>query len=157
MTCESIWKCPKLQNVAAVLQEAQRLENMDKSSHTMYEFINEIYINNTYGIKQFINDYTHLMMKHKDEYEDICGYLQSYVSTCDIYSCHNIRRNYRDRSNCKLQQKYKHCSSECEVVIMQLIDKIHCYYFHAFDRGLRLTLQEKQQMGHVHRNDKSEL
>ena len=63
---------------------------------------------------------------------------------CNLSQCVSIRRNRRNR-DMENKQSYSSQDSRC-IVREQLLDKIHCYFYHSFDTGHKLTEKEKQRI-----------
>eukprot|EP01084_Bolivina_argentea_P271290 461561_1 len=155
-TCESIFcDCPRIKNVAQILHESEQHQLMYGNNKYMYQFINNSFMNGKYDTLQFINDIQHAVITHKDEFDEICGYLQSFRSqynrkdtqkSCTLQDCQRIRRNHRDRNDCKAEDLLIYEYDIKEMVTIHLIDSLHCFYFHTFDRGLRLTSQDSQHL-----------
>eukprot|EP01083_Nonionella_stella_P184488 669945_1 len=86
-----------------------------------------------------LNSYLYLLhnyngdMQFEHVYHELGGH-------CDITKCVRFKRNTRDRSiHCKPHQSY-------DIAKHDIMDKIHCYYRHAFDSGFRLTKTDRNDM-----------
>eukprot|EP01083_Nonionella_stella_P110505 323385_1 len=115
-----------------------------------------------YNEVAMLNDFNHLMNNHRNTFEDIsdtfvadCG----EQSFCELSNCNILRRNYRERSQSNyrtLYQMYSNCKDVCDINVIQLMDRVHCYYFHSTDTGHRLsnndaaTLMKLQQADTPH-------
>eukprot|EP01084_Bolivina_argentea_P039945 73809_1 len=64
-------------------------------------------------------------------------------SSCNITLCKMIQRNNRDRiTKYGISNIYYNIKDDTKIVILQLLDKIHCYFMHSFDFGLKFTKNE---------------
>eukprot|EP01084_Bolivina_argentea_P105623 189158_1 len=86
------------------------------------------------NISSILNDFLYIMyqLQATDEFEYVYNQMGGY---CDCNECDAFTRNYRHRNE---QQQYKY---QClnDIVICQIMDKIHCYFSHCFDLGYKLT------------------
>eukprot|EP01083_Nonionella_stella_P001437 4130_1 len=105
-------------------------------------------IGNHYNSSDLLDDFNHLIFCHGNQFEDICNILTQSVypqNKCHLAQCEFMRRHHRDRSKITkgemlLSELY---FNDERIADEQLLDRIHCYYFHAFDTGLRLSNKEK--------------
>eukprot|EP01084_Bolivina_argentea_P266214 451465_1 len=72
------------------------------------------------NISEVINDYLHLFQSHNESDQFEC--IMKQLKHCNISTCQSFRRHNRDRNN-NFDQKYTD-------VRTQILDKIHCYYYH---------------------------
>eukprot|EP01084_Bolivina_argentea_P144232 253119_1 len=81
-----------------------------------------------------LNSFHHLLCEHNsdEQFEEI----QSILGECDIFECNQFQRNQRDRN--KEENKVS--------FVDDIIDKIHCHFYHAQDIGFRLTKKERTQI-----------
>eukprot|EP01084_Bolivina_argentea_P283347 485229_1 len=82
-----------------------------------------------------IDDFCHLLSVH-DNHNDFEYIYNKFGALCDITKCKLFERNYRNKNSNDLLKTYS--------AKQQIIDKIHCYYRHAFDIGNRLNLNENK-------------
>eukprot|EP01083_Nonionella_stella_P009714 27859_1 len=82
-----------------------------------------------------LNDFHHLMFHHDEQFNDIFVILGGDCNTDDINKCPIYTRNFRDRT--RNNEREKGDSAE-----IQILNKIHCHYRHAFDIGVRFTPDE---------------
>eukprot|EP01083_Nonionella_stella_P027719 76344_1 len=77
--------------------------------------------------------FTHLITTHdtNDDFE----YIYNKLDECKIRNCVRFERNHRNRS-----------ASSSHSVNEQMIDRIHCYYYHSYDIGHRLTKSELNRL-----------
>eukprot|EP01084_Bolivina_argentea_P108232 193426_1 len=100
-----------------------------------------------YNNIDLLNDFNHLLFTHSNDFEDIYDALihqHNERMLCDIKQCLILKRNQRDRTidNTQLYvNKYP-----TYVIQEQLMDKIHCHYFHSFDIGYKFTQSERQYL-----------
>ena len=113
--------------------------NEEQKSKTIWNIYRNFPIR--YNNTSLLNDFNHLLFNHDHQFEWIYVILCYFRNkqTCNGDKCISLRRNCRDRSRISkqdniLQQLY----AGDEVIEQQLVDRIHCYYFHSFDRGHRL-------------------
>eukprot|EP01084_Bolivina_argentea_P310282 536882_1 len=111
----------------------------DTQIGNIYEVIDDNYNN-----EELVNDFIHLLFEHSAQFEDIHDILMRDNKPCDVTNCIMLRRNRRDRgvylgeSNTLSNLYFNN-----DVIMQQLMDKIHSYFFHSFDIGYRLTRREK--------------
>eukprot|EP01084_Bolivina_argentea_P301066 519285_1 len=92
-----------------------------------------------------IRAFHHLLETHNNEFEQIHDKLVSKCNNnklCSLKDCSMRRRNFRDRNslNNKAEEIAKlYLTGEIEEIAeQQIIDSIHCYFYHTFDSGYRL-------------------
>ena len=122
------------------------------------------YCNETYP--QLLDDYIHIMINHQHDIEQV---LKSNIdlclmNECNINNCIGISRHFRDRQNeititpsssswkcqeCSLMNKST--NSQCQACFelacdlsfyIDLLDSIHCHWFHSYDLGLRVKMDD---------------
>eukprot|EP01084_Bolivina_argentea_P117291 208318_1 len=93
------------------------------------------------NILQVLNDYTDLLQQDDGgkHFENILKEL----GHCNIDTCNKFMRNYRHRTNSSFRQTNK-AVTEC------ILDKMHCYVYHSFDIGNRITTKQRMKI-----NDKT--
>eukprot|EP01084_Bolivina_argentea_P102907 184352_1 len=102
---------------------------------------------------ELLNHFNHLLLHHDDNdiFENIHNILLHEINNglpCVLSNCIMMRRHYRDRSvsNRKLFKEL-YCSDDSnDIVTQQLLDRVHCHYFHTFDIGYRLKQKEKEHI-----------
>eukprot|EP01084_Bolivina_argentea_P158557 276179_1 len=101
------------------------LKRYDSSQCNMHEEVVSI-----------LNGFHHLIHKHSsnEEFEEI----YKCLGECNINECHQIRRHCRDRTKPKEWQKVTY--------IDDIIDKIHCHFFHSYDIGYRLNKYQRNKI-----------
>eukprot|EP01084_Bolivina_argentea_P255420 429586_1 len=83
-----------------------------------------------------VNDF-HKLLHRSNEFENIYQMLihqSNNNSPCVISECICMKRNQRNRTKNEIV-----LSELCDIVTQQLLDRVHCYFFHSFDIGYRLT------------------
>eukprot|EP01084_Bolivina_argentea_P130045 229606_1 len=103
------------------------------------------------NVVNLLNDFNHILFMHSDDFEEIYNISLTHVfedEPCDISNCLMMMRNKRERAKISkneqiMNQLYANCDN---VVVQQLIDRIHCYIFHSFDIGYKITNKEKQEI-----------
>eukprot|EP01083_Nonionella_stella_P056511 148770_1 len=134
--------CLSLERVKYVLKKYDLWRNRNKLRSIkglgMYKYINNglgEYYNNTH----LLNDYNHLIQFHDDVFHHIYAY---FDGECDFGRCVLIKRLHRDRDYYRDDEKrkeiYYNYDDEKEINTQQILNKIHCYYRHAYDLGFRV-------------------
>eukprot|EP01083_Nonionella_stella_P252437 869759_1 len=86
--------------------------------------------------------FQHLLLVHNDRFETIHNILTTKCNnSCVMENCAMVARNARDRgllrNDDQLSKLYRSKNTK-DIVRKQIIDTIHCHYFHTFDIGYRL-------------------
>eukprot|EP01084_Bolivina_argentea_P180656 312114_1 len=106
--------------------------------HTENNVVDDIYIHigNNYNSVDLLNDFNHLLSQHTNQFEVIYNRLNRIYNGngCDSCKCASIKRHYRDRSTIRNNEnKLKELYFDMDnIVKQQLLDRIHCYYFHSY-------------------------
>eukprot|EP01084_Bolivina_argentea_P133157 234985_1 len=78
-------------------------------------------------VVELLHDYHHILQRLHinvcDDHDDLDEMLDCEMKTCEMF-----RRNYRDRSKVT---EYR--SSGTDVILQQIVDKIHCFLYHSSD------------------------
>eukprot|EP01084_Bolivina_argentea_P234349 394541_1 len=84
-----------------------------------------------------IDNFLHLIHSH-DTHEEI-QFIANELGHCEVAYCSAFKRNYRNR-----QKQYNTSNNfeTVEIVLGQILDKIHCYYNHFYDIGNKLSIKE---------------
>eukprot|EP01084_Bolivina_argentea_P228246 385547_1 len=116
-----------------------------KTMNTYQSWTNDVNINNMSDITQMIrgnvdiskalNDYFHLIHEHVDD--DDFLFIVSSLGHCDIHTCSKFRRNYRNRTQLSHKKNFDNELLVKDKVHIQLMDKMHCYFYHCLDIGHR--------------------
>eukprot|EP01084_Bolivina_argentea_P285146 488916_1 len=157
-TCD-ISNCQSFKQIRTILQKYQLFiisnqQNNKRTTGSTVVNINEIY-GYEYNNTKLLNDFNHLLLKHgkNQQFENIYNLLiRSFNdkwtdSICNTSRCLIIRRHYRDRKLANVDDKtlldelYFDCD-EKEIVQQQLLDRIHCHYFHSYDTGYKIRQQD---------------
>eukprot|EP01084_Bolivina_argentea_P279263 477412_1 len=91
-------------------------------------------------ITSVMNDF--LFQFHNNEFNNVHDQL---IGTCFVNKCKIFRRHYRMRSKSCIPQIYS-TNDPYEIAILQIMDKIHCFYYHSYDIGLLLTPKEFESL-----------
>eukprot|EP01084_Bolivina_argentea_P021955 40791_1 len=97
-----------------------------------------------------LNAFHHLLLNHSHEFENIYNIIIELCNnnkSCDLKKCAAMLRNHRNKANItedesQLNQFY----ANMDTVKQQLLDTIHCHYFHSFDIGYKFTTKEKENI-----------
>eukprot|EP01084_Bolivina_argentea_P104903 187813_1 len=83
-----------------------------------------------WNVLELLNDFFHLLEFHDaNEYDSI---YEIFGGACDSTQCQILQRQYAVKTTDKS-------------IRTQTVDKIHCYYRHSFDMGLRLRLSTSEE------------
>eukprot|EP01084_Bolivina_argentea_P267729 454559_1 len=147
--------CENLKRIAHMLKYYHYTvtEQKDESKNDVNVDINHIYNGYNDVNVALLNDFHHLLSVHVHQFEDIYKNLikECNGKICSLKYCLLIRRNMRYRLSDEptdekaLQQMY-FADNVSDIVLQQLLDKIHCHYFHSFDTGFKLTRIEKEEI-----------
>ena len=101
-----------------------------------------------YSMKQILDDYHHLMYRYNtdQDFQIIYEKLVKKGLFIPLNKSSIVLRNYRDRTEINDKQRkslYFGYEESKEITIIQLCDRIYCYYAYSFELGLRLTMKEK--------------
>eukprot|EP01084_Bolivina_argentea_P100846 180925_1 len=170
---KKVSNCEHLSILKEILENYSEWNNENNKSVSIYEYI--INYNDSYSIVTLLNDYHHIINCHNNEerldsdsnientFEDVYNYFcdNKFISDsdveeekkikCDMNTCNIVDRNHRDRTINNNSRKrraklyYSHTDYK-EVISQQILDQIHCYIFHTFDSGLKLTNTEKNEI-----------
>eukprot|EP01083_Nonionella_stella_P083514 230988_1 len=112
-------------------------------------------IGNGYNNVDLLDDFNHLLSCHSHEFEDVYNMLKATVydgEDCNLSQCVMMKRNHRDRSAITKNESilYQLYFDKDNIVAEQLLDRVHCYYFHTFDVGRGLTENDRCHiLGHA--------
>eukprot|EP01084_Bolivina_argentea_P118358 210015_1 len=82
-----------------------------------------------------LNDFHHILSAHDNEKD--FTFITNALGVCNLDECDKYRRNTRDR--CLISN----IDHNIPTVATQILDKIHCHYFHSFNIGFKLKRSEK--------------
>eukprot|EP01083_Nonionella_stella_P237775 833806_1 len=105
-----------------------------------------------YEVVVLLNNFNHLLDHHSHQFEDIYNQLKLIIfdnNDCELSNCLLMLRHQRDRHEVILNDME---TEQEDIVMQQLLDRIHCHYMHSFDIGFKLTQSEKQEI-----SDKAEV
>eukprot|EP01084_Bolivina_argentea_P238882 401370_1 len=89
-------------------------------------------------ILPILDSFLHLKDEHDSEEQ--FEWIYNSLTNCDINKCDSFRRNFRDRS--EQSEKNDHKLGSHQTIKLEIVDKIHCYYYHSYNIGHRLRAQE---------------
>eukprot|EP01084_Bolivina_argentea_P293720 505228_1 len=116
--------CQELLRLSYVLNNYNQQINDDKQ----YDFDNF----DTEKTMQILNDYLHLLEYHdSDQYFDL---IYQLLQPCHMIQCRILKHFYGKRNN--VNRGNDHC--------LQIVNKIHCYYHHTIDVGLRFSSKDRK-------------
>eukprot|EP01084_Bolivina_argentea_P132956 234625_1 len=136
----------------------QRLSNALKEYHSCVLNINgsnEFDFRDRFNDVVILNDTNHLLYYHATQFEPIHNLLIHKTNcnnnkSCKLSNCCMRKRNHRNRfqitSHENLLSDFYHGYDINDIVTQQILDSIHCYYFHTFDIAYTLTQVEKQNI-----------
>ena len=108
---------------------------------------------NQYGnglLLKYLNHFHHVLQFHDNEtnFDMIYDYLicndqnkNDLKWGCDITKCQYLQRNYRHR----LKNDNDDNKMDDDNILNQFIDRLHSYYYHSYDRALRIKQSEIKQ------------
>eukprot|EP01084_Bolivina_argentea_P258590 436016_1 len=127
--------CPDISSCAAFL----RLKKILKSHHNGK--LNNQSVN-MLNISMTLNDYHHLLHEHSSDNE--FEWIAESLGNCIRSKCLKLQATYRDRS-IEPNQKCIRTSAR-----YQILDKIHCHFYHCYDSGYKLRQNQRNQIQHLH-------
>ena len=135
--------------IIAILVKYQRLNEPQLLDKEKQAILNEILSINAVELIDHFNAILDESNSNDAEFEAIhqmlLNQMKTPITSCNLSLCKMIQRNNRDRINkYQLSQIYYGIKDDAEIVILQLLDKIHCFLLHSFDFGLKLTQSEQQ-------------
>eukprot|EP01084_Bolivina_argentea_P030770 56956_1 len=136
---DNISKCMELcMNDCPYFQ--QLLQTMTAYSHGEIN-TNKLTTNHVSGI---IDAYIHCCNQH-DADKDF-EFIVKSLTECKVLNCDKFKRNYRNRNNNEESKWNDDIKDNSHNTVSQILDKIHCYFYHCFDIGNRLTIDEKTEV-----------
>eukprot|EP01084_Bolivina_argentea_P123752 219292_1 len=95
---------------------------------------------NKYSSVDLLNDFNHLIQSHSVESQHIFKYLKWKIynnNDCESSECLLMRRHNRDRHRISENEKIltELYFTNDDIVCQQLLDRVHCHYFHSFGIG----------------------
>eukprot|EP01084_Bolivina_argentea_P288364 494917_1 len=92
-----------------------------------------------------VDCYVHIIHKHDNDLH--FAHIVSQLGQCPkLYECNMLKRNLRDRSMMKNTDNDFVEKDLNDIVRLELLDKMHCYFLHCYDLGNRLTIEEREQL-----------
>eukprot|EP01084_Bolivina_argentea_P208197 355059_1 len=148
-SCKEIHKCDCLFRIVHILRQYDLLlkNKQDKIANIFGIIYNNV---DYYDTVCLLDDFNHLIKCHSNNLEEIFQIITHKIynnKPCDVTKCLLMRRNQRDRMQCvgnltMVNNLYSSCDDRV-VVCQELLDRIHCYFFHTFDIGYRMTRREQ--------------
>ena len=139
----NLTKSMPIKRILTLIKYYQMLKvNTDKDDQNI--FIN--FINTIYTVKDIVMDYYKLQKEYGDKTEEIMKIAKSVykIQAYDIKTCPHSSRLYRaDDQAAKLNIFDKEDKESVFRVVMDIIDGIYNFIFHAFDSGLRVRSDDK--------------
>eukprot|EP01084_Bolivina_argentea_P165708 287838_1 len=154
-----------------IYMEPKQSANDDKNLN-IYDAIHSK-IGIEYNNVQLLNDFNHLMHAHSTQFEDIYGILSQRIyhskpddssspppkqsscrpkrsTPCDLSGCLLMRRNHRDRiqisGNSNILKDLYSTDDDRQMMVQQLIDRIHCHFVHTFDIGYKVSSKDRERV-----------
>eukprot|EP01084_Bolivina_argentea_P302144 521479_1 len=108
-----------------------------------YNYQDDLDIGNI-DIDQILNSFLHLMQLHnsEDEYELLFNKFD-LISNCKLNECNIWRRHYTHRADYRCGYFHQESYDTMSSAVVQILDKIHCYYIHSFDIGHKLSARDR--------------
>eukprot|EP01084_Bolivina_argentea_P260565 440068_1 len=98
-----------------------------------------------------VHDFIYAVNKHNSD--EKFEYIYNRFPRCDVVECKMFKRNHRNRNDVTNKASHAYVlygnKDEKQILYMQIMDKIHCYYQHSFDTGYRLTVEDHLKMKNV--------
>eukprot|EP01084_Bolivina_argentea_P210261 357953_1 len=139
LQCESISKCRRLANIIDILKIYQKLdvENNEKDKMQLVNLCQQQYVS-------VLDEYIHILQKHNNENDldkilDLMSNKHNFRE-CTLNNCVLATRYHRDRRN---QSHFNKDNDKYVEFYRNLIDQIHCFLFHLYDTGLRVSNKDK--------------
>eukprot|EP01084_Bolivina_argentea_P295281 508315_1 len=101
------------------------------------------------NFEQLITDYSHLLLRHSNDLN--FAQIVAKLGRCDIISCRMFTANNRNRAE---ETKSDELIKKEDEIYFQILDKMHCCFYHCYDIGYRLTPNEQEIICKLH--DKSD-
>eukprot|EP01084_Bolivina_argentea_P142284 249977_1 len=136
-----------VEHIDQVLSDCLGSFAQQTATHNVYDiFCN---INQDYNSVALLNDFHHLLFYHSHQFESIHNILSKRVYKnvqCRLSNCLVMKRNYRNRKAITKKKLNELYFDYDDIVPQQLIDCIHCFYFHSFDTGMKLTNEDRNNI-----------
>eukprot|EP01084_Bolivina_argentea_P304437 525746_1 len=124
------------EGISAKLLDCEQLKILKEILHLHYK-INSNANFDQINIQSAMDEFFYLL-----QFDDNISfeYIHNYFNiSCKLNTCNCMKRNYRNRDADEPNVIQK---STKDLVKMQLLDKIHCFYMHSYDIGHKLSSQE---------------
>eukprot|EP01084_Bolivina_argentea_P103886 186051_1 len=153
--------CKPLENIGTVLNLYDNYIKHAKNGDENVNTYDDIYLKmeNNYNNVNLLNDFNHILSYHGDEFEQVHNLLSAVVYELEpcstISNCLSFTRNQRDRQIvAKNEWQLNNMYFNDDAVSQQLLDRIHCYFFHTFHIGYNITEKDKRN---IIENDNDEI
>eukprot|EP01084_Bolivina_argentea_P211768 360144_1 len=109
--------------------------------------------------KEIIDNKSYIISDHEfEEAHNILVEKCNNGTLCPLSNCLMRRRNFRDRDRLRsndrdLNKMYFSPNDMDDVINQQILDTIHCHYFHSFDAGYKLSQQQKIEIEEMTKTD----
>eukprot|EP01084_Bolivina_argentea_P043308 79797_1 len=103
---------------------------------------------NNFETIELHNNFNHYLFIHPTD--DDIDYMHSRLNQCDITHCKCIQRYYKQRPTSRTESKQSQEESN-------ILDKIHCYFYHCYDIGIRLNAKEKNELNTNNENNENNM
>eukprot|EP01083_Nonionella_stella_P194925 718515_1 len=91
------------------------------------------------GLDSVLSDFLHLIENHDNTDEEF-EFITTIMGVCDIERCEIFDRNSNRPQNIPPNV------DKNKLIYQQILDKIHCFYYHCFDVGNKLTSNQKLKL-----------
>eukprot|EP01084_Bolivina_argentea_P048172 88767_1 len=98
------------------------------------------------NISTTLDDYLHTIDQHGNDKD--FEYIFAHIPFCDLKSCLMFKQNRRDKNTISCAKDRAHAD---------LMSKIHCYFYHSFDIGHRLSIKEKNMIVQIMHESKDNI
>eukprot|EP00483_Globobulimina_turgida_P003057 UN03062 len=129
--------------IITILVKYQKLNDTQLQQKEKQEILNELL--NINAVELIDNFNITIDETISNDFETIYQMIlfQISSSSCNVALCTMIQRNNRDRiTKYGISNIYYGIKDEKKIIILQLLDKMHCFFMHSFDFGLKFTKNE---------------
>eukprot|EP01084_Bolivina_argentea_P163233 284004_1 len=134
--CKSVEKCSCLERIIKALVYIASLDVIenDEDCTKVVEFCEG-------KAKELIDDFIHITTKHStdNDIDAIYCKLRKNCDECDVSNCVLSLRHNRNKSN-------ENSKNSQFIFWRDFFDSIHCYLFHIYDFGYRITKNELNKL-----------
>eukprot|EP01084_Bolivina_argentea_P290116 498286_1 len=123
---ESITRCYHLKDFAKIIQ------NHNQSSGIS----NKQIVNYNINLEHLLNSHLNLLQEHQTDHD--FESVSAILGDCDISKCNIFHTILNNRTTMQSDGKL----DKLEMVLCEIMNSIHCYYYHSFDMGHRPSNQQ---------------